>query len=218
MPQIDQPLPSPKFDVEWEPPIPYADNSACPPDLKPALDALVGRVGFMANSMKLYLHNPGVLRAIIAMGANITSNNDGALDRVLKRKLAVICSATNGCVYCTAHQCDFLTRPPAGQGEGWGLSIDEVGALIAGTAQPANELERLCFEFARVASDNPRGVGDDLRARLARILSPSQFVELAAVVSYWKFLNTMHDSLNIPPEAHNLKFTGVLDSFGGRPA
>ena len=108
------PTPEPKYAAAWEPFIPYGDPASCPPDLKPGLDALVAKVGFMSNSMKLYLHNPGVLRAITAMGAGITSNDDGALDRTLKRKLAVICSATNGCVYCTAHQCDFLTRPPAG--------------------------------------------------------------------------------------------------------
>lgn len=197
---------------ERTPFIPYADPASCPPDLKPALDALAARVGYMANSMKLYVHNSNVLKAIMAMGANITSNNDGALDRTLKRKLAVICSATNGCVYCTAHQCDFLTRPPAGAGEGWGLSIDDVESLIAGTETPASELERLCFEFAREASADPRGVTDDLRRRMAGVLTPAQIVELAAVVSYWKFLNTMHDSLDIPPEARNLKFTGMLDS------
>ncbi len=208
------PTPEPKYAAAWEPFIPYGDPASCPPDLKPGLDALVAKVGFMSNSMKLYLHNPGVLRAITAMGAGITSNDDGALDRTLKRKLAVICSATNGCVYCTAHQCDFLTRPPAGGGEGWGIDADEVYAMIAGTEVPANEMERLCFEFARAASSDAAGVTDELRSRLARGLTPAQVVELAAVVGYWKFLNTLHDSLNIPPEPQNIRFTGVLDAYG----
>lgn len=212
----DLPTPEPKFATSWDPPIPYGDPGKLPADLKQGLDALVGRVGFMSNSMKLYVHNPGVLRAIMAMGAGITSNNDGALDRTLKRKLAVICSATNGCMYCTTHQCDFLTRPPAGQGEGWGLPEEEVYALIAETETPRNELERLCFEFARKASADPAGVTDELRGRVAKVLTPAQVVELAAVVGYWKFLNTLHDSLNIPPEEHNLKFTGVLDAYGKR--
>lgn len=203
-----------KFDSSWEPFIPYADLSSCPPDLKPALDALIGRLGFVANSHKFYLHNAGVLRAILAMIDNISSNPDGTLDRVLRRKLAVVCSAANGCVYCTTHQCQFLTRPRAGLGEaeGWGLSMKEVHELIDGRETSSSDFERLCLEFARKASHDPRGVPDQLRARLAKVLSPAQVVELAAVVAYWKFLNTLHDCLAVPPEEQNLKFTGVLDA------
>ena len=136
-----------KFDSSWEPFIPYAELSSCPPDLKPALDALIGRLGFVANSHKFYLHNAGVLRAILAMIANISSNPDGTLDRVLRRKLAVVCSAANGCVYCTTHQCQFLTRPRAGLGEaeGWGLSMKEVHELIDGRETSSSDFERLCL-------------------------------------------------------------------------
>ena len=38
-----------------------------------------------------------------------------------------------------------------------------------------------------------------------------EFVELACVVGFWKFYNTVHDSLHIPIEAHLLPDTGYVN-------
>ncbi len=37
--------PKPKFDAEWEPFIPYADESTCPPEHVAALAAVKGKMG-----------------------------------------------------------------------------------------------------------------------------------------------------------------------------
>ena len=42
-------------------------------------------------------------------------------------------------------------------------------------------------------------------------VTPPQIVELACVVGFWKFYNTVHDSLHIPIEKHLLGDTGYVD-------
>ncbi len=207
--------PEPKFAAEWAPFIPYADESACPEHLRAPLAVLKQRFGFLPNSMRLYMHNPGVLAAVLAMGRNIVANPEGTLDRVLKNKIGVICSATNGCVYCTTHQCDMLSRN-GGSHEGWGVPLDEVRAQISGSEKAASDLERVCFDYARAASFDAAGVTDEMRTRMKLHLTPAQIMELAAVVGFWKFLNTVHDSLNLPVESSNLHHTGYLDAWAGK--
>ena len=113
--------PLPKWSAEAAPFIPYADIGTCPPHLRPALDAMAQRMGFLANSMKLYMHSPYVLEAVLNIGKNIAANPKGALPQELKRKLGVICSAASGCVYSATHQVNYLLKPPAGAEEGFGL-------------------------------------------------------------------------------------------------
>ncbi len=207
------PVPAPKFTAEWEPFIPYADEKSCPEELRPALDRLTQRMGLLPNSMRLYLHHPAIAGTILAMGSGILTNPASTLPRVLKNKLGVICSSTNGCVYCTTHQCAFLTRSADQQAEGFGVPLDQARALIEGTEQAADELERVCFDYARAASRASGSVDDAMRARMKQHLSPAQIMELACVVGYWKFINTVHDSLNLPLEAENLAASGYLDAW-----
>ncbi len=124
------------------------------------------------------------------------------LDQGLKRRLSAICSKTNGCTYCTAHCCDMLKKPMDAVSEGWGMSRDDVTALVRGELPPRDEAEHVCFDFARAASASPGAVPDEVFARLNKYLTPPQIVELAAVVGFWKMYNTIHDALRIPIEAH----------------
>jgi len=52
-----------------------------------------------------------------------------------------------------------------------------------------------------------------LRMRMKEHLTPAQIMELACVVGYWKFITTVHDSLNIPVESEHLAATGYLDAW-----
>ena len=46
---------------------------------------------------------------------------------------------------------------------------------------------------------------------LKKHLTPPQIIELACVVGFWKFYNTVHDSLHIPVESQLLQDTGYVD-------
>ena len=65
------------------------------------------------------------------------------------------------------------------------------------------------IELAPVA--DPANVPDEIHQRLKQHLNPPQIVELACVVGFWKLYNTIHDSLNIPVEAHLHEYMGFVD-------
>ena len=81
------------------------------------------------------------------------------------------------------------------------MSEKELQDIITGAYEPANEMERACFDYVRSASEDPTSVPDEILQRLKQHLTPPQIVELACVVGFWKFYNTVHDSLHIPVES-----------------
>jgi len=211
--------------VEDAPIIPFVDIEALDSEAREVLDHTINVMGGrIANSMRVYLHRGDIGRLISDMNDTINASPRSTLDPSLKPKLGVICSSTNGCAYCTSHQCG-LDQSPAAQAGRWspqagevttGLSDEQILALISGEDKGADEIERICFEYARVASENPGGVSDDLLRRMTAVLTPAQIVEVACVVGFWKFVNTVHDSLHIPKEAHLSKYWGVIEAGRAR--
>ncbi len=209
--------PKPKLTVEAEPFIPYVPEDRFDPRLKPIVDPYKKRMGFVPNALKLYAHRPEIAETLFALNSKIMRDPSSKLPQLLKRKVAVICCAINGCAYCTAHSCSMLKRPPSGDpmtAEGWGLGEDELQALIGGDVTPANEMERVCFAYARAASSSPTEVAPEILDDLEKHLTPAQVMELACVIGFWKLYNTVHDSLHIPVERHLLGDTGYVALAG----
>jgi len=188
--------------VEKEPLVPYVAEEDYPDNLKLVLVPYMQRMGFIPNALKLYMHRPEIAATLWRLNSNIMRDPSSTLDQGLKRRLSAICSKTNGCTYCSAHCCSMLKKPVGRSSEGWGMSRDEVMDLVRGDLEPRDEVERVCFDFARAASVDPGGVPDAVLERLKTLLTPPQIVELACVVGFWKMYNTIHDALRIPIEAH----------------
>src|ERR671922_98990 len=89
---------------------------------------------------------------------------------------------------------------------------DELLKILDDDYQPADAMEAACFDFVRAASTDPSNVPMEIRQRLKKHLTPPQIVELACVVGFWKFYNTVHDSLHIPVEEHLLNDTRYVDA------
>lgn len=205
--------PKPKVTVEAEPFIPYLDEAKFDPRLRPILDPYKKRMGFLPNALKLYAHRPEIAETLFSLNSKIMRDPSSALPQLLKRKLSALCSSINGCAYCTAHCCNMLKRSATGDpmsNEGWGLSEDELQAIITGAHKPASAMERACFDYARAASEDAPNVPREILDRLKKHLTPAQIMELACVVGFWKFYNTVHDSLHIPIEQHLLSDTGYV--------
>ena len=168
------------------------------------------RMGFLPNALKLYAYRPEIAETLFRLNSNIMRDPSSTLDQFLKRKLAAVACKTNGCAYCTAHSCNMLMRPKTGS-EGWGLSQDDLVKLLDDDYKPDNEMERACFDYVRTASATPDSVPMEILERLKKHLTPPQIVELACVVGFWKFYNTVHDSLHIPVEEHLLNDTRYVD-------
>ena len=186
--------------MENQPFIPYVDEKDYPERLKPVLDPYVRRMGFLPNALKLYMHRPEIAETLWKLNSNIMRDPSSTLDQGLKRRLGAVASRVNGCTYCTSHHCAILKSPPGAAAEGWGMTDAELLGLMRGEAEPRNEMERVCFDFVRAASEDPGRVPEDVYERLQKLLTPAQVVELACVVGFWKMYNTIHDALRVPLE------------------
>ncbi|HEX4149971.1 MAG TPA: hypothetical protein VHY20_13325, partial [Pirellulales bacterium] len=163
------------------------------------------------NALKLYAYRPEIAETLFKLNSNIMRDPTSTIDQFFKRKLAAIACKTNGCTYCTAHSCSMLKKPKGLGFEGWGLSDADVEQLLSDDYQPANEFERACIDYVVAASADAPGVPDELLQRLKKHLTPPQIMELACVVGFWKFYNTVHDSLHIPLESELLGDSGWVD-------
>ena len=196
--------------MEKQPFIPYVEEKDTPASLKPILDPYVERMGFLPNALKLYMHRPEIAETLWNLNNNIMRDPSSTLDQGLKRRLGAVASKINGCAYCTSHHCTILKTPTGVGSEGWGLSHEELLELMRGDDEPRNEMERVCFDYVRAASTDPRTVPDDVYDRLKQHLTPPQIVELACVVGFWKMYNTIHDSLRVPLEQHVQQNAGYV--------
>jgi uncharacterized peroxidase-related enzyme len=203
--------PKPKVLFEGEPFIPYMREADFAPQLKPVVEPYKKRMGFLPNALKLYAHRPEIAETLWRLNSNIMRDPSSKLDQFLKRRLAAVACAVNGCAYCTAHSCSMLKKPREAGFEGWGMSEGELQEMIAGDLEPKDEFERACFDYVRAASEDPTSVPDEILRRLTQHLTPPQIIELAGVVGFWKFYNTVHDSLHIPVESSLLGDTGYVD-------
>lgn len=192
------------------PVIPYPDESSLTDDARALLGETTKMLGVVPNAPRTYLHRPEIARAIDGMYRSIVLSDQSTLPVALKIKLGVICSSVNGCVYCTSHQCSLVQKGAGGAD--WGLDDEALIALISGRDEGTDEIERLCFEYARSASFSAPDVPLALLERLKARLTSAQIVELGCVVSMWKFFNTMHDSLHIPSEPRMARYGDVIEA------
>jgi alkylhydroperoxidase family enzyme len=197
----------PGFPPEAEPFIPYVKAEDFHPSLMPTLEPYRKRMGFVPNALKLYAYRPEIAAVLWDLNSRVMRDPSSTLDQFLKRRLAAIACATNGCAYCTAHSCSMLKASKDGGSEGWGMNADEVRALVDGDLEPADEFESVCFDYMRAACADAPNVPVEILDRLKQHLTPAQIVELACVAGFWKFYNTVHDSLHIPVEAHLIRDT-----------
>lgn len=203
--------PPPKVRTEAEPFIPYVPEDRYPAELKAKLDPYVTRMGFVPNALKLYMHRPEIASTLWTLNDSVMRDPSSHLDRFLKRRLGAVASKINGCTYCTSHHCGILRNDSESDAEGWGLSDGDLRSLLTTDLEPKDERERVCFDFVRAASEDPRSVPDEIYERLTKHLTPPQIVELACVVGFWKLYNTVHDSLRVPLEARLLDVSGYVD-------
>jgi uncharacterized peroxidase-related enzyme len=207
---VKRDIPEPRVKQETEPFIPYVPDAQVVERLRPVVEPYMKRMGFLPNALKLYAYRPEIAETLFRLNSNVMRDPSSTLDQLLKRKLAAVACKTNGCAYCTAHSCNMLTRDK-GQAEGWGLSQNDLLQILDDDYQPANAMERACFDYVRAASSAPEAVPQEMLDNLKKHLSPPQIIELACVVGFWKFYNTVHDSLHIPVEEHLLNDTRYVD-------
>ncbi len=196
--------------------VPLVRDQDFPDAMRPVLDRVVARMGFLSNAHRTYLQRPEIAQAMATLNDAVMRDPSSTLDIALKRKVAAIVSTTHGCVYCSSHFCAALKTSIDVISEADGMDDDEVRALLTGEFQAENPVEEVCFEFARAAAKAPAEVPDHIYETMKAHLSPEQCVELASVVALWSYYNTLHDSLKVPLEDHMLDESGLAKSLMDR--
>src|ERR1700751_4642817 len=128
--------PKPKVLFEAEPFIPYVREENFDPRLKPVVEPYKKRMGFLPNALKLYAYRPEIAETLWRLNSNIMRDPSSTLDQRLKRRLAAVACAINGCAYCTAHSCSMLKKPAGAGFEGLGMSETELQQTITGDLEP----------------------------------------------------------------------------------
>ncbi|MGI8823426.1 MAG: carboxymuconolactone decarboxylase family protein [Acidimicrobiia bacterium] len=174
-----------------------------PIHVRPELHYYISRMGFLPNTLKLYLHIPWVAEQLFRLNNAVMRDERGQLSEHFKYRLSLAASHDNECRYCTAHHVLTMKRR-------WDYSDEMVEEVLA-LDEPADERERVAMEFVHQASLDPGGVTDDLRRRLTEHFTPQEVMEIVLVVGFWKMYNTMHIVMGAPLEDPVLPFREWVD-------
>ncbi len=157
------------------------------------------RFGRMIEPMAAAAHHPGVL---VAVGALETTAQIGLkkLDPTLRWLAIQAAAGTIGCSWCT----DYAYY------EGMNEGIDSAKVRAAGQWRDSDlfdERERAVLEYAEKASGSPAEVSDELAARLRRVFSAAEIVELAA----WVALENLRSRFNAGLGLHSQGFSETCE-------
>jgi len=176
--------------------IPYApvgeNLEHVPIHVRPELHYYIARMGFLPNTLKLYMHMPWAAEWLYKLNNAVMRDERNSLDEHFKYRLSLIASRDNECEYCTAHHVVTLKRR-------WNEADEDVQRTLR-FEDAADEREEAAIAFVHQASLDAAGVTDEMRARLAQHYSPQEVMEIVLVVGFWKMYNTMHTAMAAPLE------------------
>lgn len=177
---------------------PIGENlEGVPVHVRPDVSYYVSRMGFLPNTIKLYLHVPWVAEYLFKLNNAVMRDERNGLSEHFKYRLSIVASRDNECTYCTAHHVGLLK-------DRWGYDDDSIEKVLKMEGNDAktgeDKREAVAVEFVHQASLDPTAVSDDLRKRLAQQFSPQEVIEIAMVVGFWKMYNTIHSALDAPLE------------------
>jgi alkylhydroperoxidase family enzyme len=168
------------------------DLEHVPIHVRPELHYYIARMGFLPNTLKLYLHVPWVAEMLFRLNNAVMRDDRSALSEHFKYRLALIASRDNECEYCTAH----ISRILEGR---WGYEDEDLRTVLE-LSEPEDEREAVAREFVHQASLDPAGVTDEMRRHLTERFSPQEVMEIVLVTGFWKMYNTMHTAMGAPLE------------------
>ncbi len=178
---------------------PIGDNlEQVPIHVRPELHYYISRMGFLPNTLKLYLHMPWAAEWLFKLNNATMRDERNHLTEHFKYKLSFVASRDNECTYCTAHTVNVFKQR-------WEKSEQELESILL-LEDAADEREAAAFGFVHQASLDPKGVTDEMRERLAEHFSPQEVMEIVLVVGFWKMYNTMHTIMDAPLEDPVLGF------------
>lgn len=160
--------------------------------VRPDLHYYVARMGFMPNTVKLYLHVPWAAEMLYRLNNAIMRDERSSLSEHFKYRLSIVASRDNECEYCTAHHVGLLK-------DRWGYEDEKLEKVLK-LEDAADEREQAALDFVHQASLDPVGVTAAQRAALAKHFTPQECMEIVLVIGFWKMYNSMHSAMGAPLE------------------
>jgi AhpD family alkylhydroperoxidase len=161
-----------------------------PADLAAAYEAFAG-YGPFRNQAAVFAHVPAALRHLMPMLIELR-----AAQTLPKRALElaiVTVSQLNACQYCVAHHTPFLAVE--------GVSPAGAARILDYRDHPElDDTDRLVVEYAIAAWEHPNRLPEALFARLRRVFTEAQIVELTLRITLCGFFNKFNDALAIEDE------------------
>ena len=158
-----------------------------------AVTALLGRV---PNFYRTISHAPWLTMLLLPFNASVQRQWPGSrMSGRIKELVVIKTSHANGCRYCYAHNTAL--------GQAAGITDDEIAALSSDDylqSKTLSEQEKVAIQWAEAVTQNTAAKRDDLFARMKRLFTDAEIVELTMVSAMFNMINRLNDSLQVPIE------------------
>ncbi len=172
--------------------VPYVAEDQLPADLRPLYQKFAHDYGSFGNQAGVIGHSPVVFRHLYGLTAAM--REDGALPPRLVEIAVVTTSAVNACKYCVGHHGPVL--------ESMGLPAATVDRILEPDVPGLDEVERLVRDYARLVTERPGRIRDQVFDALRRHFTDRQLVELTVRIGLCGLFNRLNDALQVEFEGH----------------
>jgi uncharacterized peroxidase-related enzyme len=169
------------------PRVPCLGEDALPPDLRPLYRKFAHEYGNFANQAGTLAHSPVVFGHLYGLTAAM--RQDGALPARLVEIAVVTTSAVNGCRYCVGHHAPVL--------KDMGLPGETVDRILEPDVPGLSETERLVRDYARLVTERPWGIREQVFDALRAHFTDRQIVELTVRIGLCGLFNKLNDALQV---------------------
>ena len=161
-------------------------------------DPVEQAMGFKPTANMIMARQPEIMKHVGRLALAIMCE-DGTVGMPLKWMIAHLASLSAGCSYCTAHTLS--------NGHDFGVPLEQIEQIWSyENSDRFTDAERAALSFAQVASLKPSGATDAHFEELHKYWSDDQIVEMVAVVSFFGFMTSFNDNLDVTLEDKPLEF------------
>jgi len=87
-----------------------------------------------------------------------------------------------------------------------GISAEKLDKVwVFRSSQLFSDAERIALEFSIAAASQPNDVSDEMFEEIKKFWGEGQIVEIAALASYFGFMNRWNDTMATPLEEHPIE-------------
>jgi uncharacterized peroxidase-related enzyme len=165
------------------------DVNHAEPHIRPMLDGIQKRLGYIPNIYRAMANHPGIFEMTMMMNKTIQA---GPLDPKIRELAYIMSSAANGCEYCLHY------HRKAGQAVGLNQAqLSELENFEDSTAY--DERQKMVLRFAYLLTRNA-SVEPEIVEDLRKVFSDAELVQLSATVGMANWTNRFNHAFGLELE------------------